>query len=203
MDETLTGEKTSFKCIVCCAVIIGGFWLGVDQEHVAGSLSVRGTFFGVAGSLLLALYTIRMKRTLPDVNQDVFLLSYYNNMYSIVLFIPLMLINGEHTAVFNYYEKLWDSVFWCSMTIGGLFGFAIGYFTTLQIKVTSPLTHNVSGTAKACVQTVLATYWFDETKAFLWWMSNIIVLTASAYYARLRQLDFSKEYKQQTQQFKV
>ncbi|XP_014482020.1 PREDICTED: GDP-fucose transporter 1 [Dinoponera quadriceps] len=198
----LLGEKTSFKCVMCCAVIIGGFWLGVDQEKVAGSLSVVGTLFGVAGSLLLALYSIRMKRTLPDVNQDVFLLSYYNNTYSIVILIPLMLINGEHTAVFNY-EKLWHPFFWLALTIGGLFGFAIGYFTALQVKVTSPLTHNISGTAKACAQTVLATYWFDETKTFLWWMSNIIVLTASAYYARVRQLSLSKEYKQQTQQFKV
>ncbi|EFN85987.1 GDP-fucose transporter 1 isoform X2 [Harpegnathos saltator] len=198
----LLGEKTSFKCIICCATIISGFWLGVDQEQVAGSLSVIGTFFGIAGSLLLALYTIHMKWTLPDVDQDVFLLSYCNNMYSIVIFIPLMLINGEHITVFNY-EKLWHPFFWCAITIGGLFGFAIGYFTTLQVKATSPLTHNISGTAKACAQTILATYWFNESKTFLWWMSNIIVLTASAYYARIRQLDLSKQYKLQTQQLKV
>ena len=40
--------------------------------------------------------------------------------------------------------------------------FAIGYVTGLQIKVTSPLTHNISGTAKAAAQTVLATQWFQE-----------------------------------------
>ena len=34
--------------------------------------------------------------------------------------------------------------------------------TGLQIKVTSPLTHNISGTAKAAAQTVLATQWFNE-----------------------------------------
>lgn len=89
------------------------------------------------------------------------------------------------------------------MAVGGIFGFAIGYFTMLQIKVTSPLTHNVSGTAKACAQTVLATYWYDEKKTVLWWISNIIVLTASATYARIRQLDLSKEYKLETQQLKV
>jgi GDP-fucose transporter C1 len=30
--------------------------------------------------------------------------------------------------------------------------------------VTSPLTHNISGTAKAAAQTVLATYWFHEVR---------------------------------------
>jgi GDP-fucose transporter C1 len=183
-------------------VIIFGFWLGVDQEHIAGSLSVVGTFFGVLGSLLLSLYSIRTKQTLPVVNQDIWLLSYYNNIYSIFIFIPLMIINGELTIVYNY-DKLGYSFFWGAMMIGGMFGFAIGYLTALQIKVTSPLTHNVSGTAKACAQTVLATYWFNEQKSFLWWISNIIVLTASAFYARIRQLDLSKEYKAIETQQKV
>lgn len=198
----LAGQKTSLKCTMCCAVIIAGFWLGVDQEHAVGSLSVVGTFFGVLGSLLLSLYSIRMKQTLPAVNQDIWLLSYYNNVYSIFIFIPLMIMNGELTTVCNY-EKLGDSFFWNALTIGGIFGFAIGYFTALQIKVTSPLTHNVSGTAKACAQTVLATYWYNEKKPFLWWVSNVIVLTASASYARIRQLDMSKEYKAETSLLKV
>ncbi|XP_071565215.1 GDP-fucose transporter 1 [Temnothorax nylanderi] len=198
----LLGQTTSLKCIACCAAIIAGFWLGVDQEHVAGSLSVLGTLFGVLGSLSLSLYSIRMKQTLPVVNQDIWLLSYYNNLYSIIIFIPLMIISGEHTTVYNY-EKLGHPLFWTAMTIGGVFGFAIGYFTALQIKVTSPLTHNVSGTAKACAQTVLATYWFNEKKSFLWWLSNTVVLTASAFYARIRQLELSKEYKIETQQLKV
>jgi len=183
-------------------VIIFGFWLGVDQEHIAGSLSIIGTFFGVLGSLLLSLYSIRTKQTLSVVNQDIWLLSYYNNMYSIFIFIPLMIINGELTTVYNY-EKLGYPFFWGTMMIGGMFGFAIGYLTALQIKVTSPLTHNVSGTAKACAQTILATYWFNEKKSFLWWISNVVVLTASAFYARIRQLDLSKEYKAIETQQKV
>ena len=47
--------------------------------------------------------------------------------------------------------------------------FGIGYVTGLQIKVTSPLTHNISGTAKAAAQTVLATHWFMEVGLALWW----------------------------------
>lgn len=34
----ILGEKTTTKCILCCAVIVFGFWLGVDQEHLAGKL---------------------------------------------------------------------------------------------------------------------------------------------------------------------
>ncbi|XP_024941923.1 GDP-fucose transporter 1 [Cephus cinctus] len=187
----ILGQKTSTGCIVCCGVIIMGFWLGVDQENVAGSLSILGTFFGVVGSLTLSLYSIYTKRILPFVNQEIWLLSYYNNIYSIVLFLPLMLISGEHIVVYNY-DKLYEPFFWLAITIGGLCGFAIGYVTALQIKVTSPLTHNISGTAKACAQTVLASYWFHEHKSVLWWTSNVIVLGGSAAYARIKQMDMEK-----------
>ncbi|XP_076240802.1 GDP-fucose transporter nac [Calliopsis andreniformis] len=200
----ILGEKTSTKCIACCAFIVTGFWLGVDQEHVAGSLSVLGTIFGVLGSLTLSLYSIHMKQVLPKLNQNIWLLSYYNNAYSVIIFLPLMIANGEHVTVYNY-DKIGSLFFWTAMIVGGVCGFAIGYVTALQIKVTSPLTHNISGTAKACAQTVLATYWFNEKKSFMWWISNIIVLGASATYARVRQLDLSKEYKnkEEKQQLKV
>lgn len=175
---------------MCCLVIIFGFWLGVDQESVAGSLSVIGTFFGVLGSLSLSLYSINTKKVLPTVNQNIWLLSYYNNVYTVGLFIPLILIEGEFQTVYNY-SKLTHLNFWLAMLLGGVCGFAIGYVTMLQIKVTSPLTHNISGTAKACVQTILATYWFNENKSLLWWLSNVIVLSASASYARIKQLDMN------------
>jgi hypothetical protein len=35
--SSFVGQKTSMQTITCCAVIVGGFWLGVDQESVAGN----------------------------------------------------------------------------------------------------------------------------------------------------------------------
>lgn len=49
------------------------------------------------------------------------------------------------------------------MCITGVMGFAIGLVTVMQIKATSPLTHNISGTAKAAVQSLMAFYiWGNE-----------------------------------------
>merc|ERR1712062_799985 len=79
------------------------------------------------------------------------------------------------------------------MTLGGVFGCGIGYVTGLQVKVTSPLTHNISGTAKAAAQTVLATHVNAEIKSFWWWVSNFVVLMGSAAYARVRQLEMASE----------
>lgn len=187
----LLGQVTSNRCKLCCGFIIFGFYLGVDQENLLGSFSLIGTIYGVVGSLMLSLYSIYTKKVLPSVNQEVWLLSYYNNAYSIILFIPLIVLNGELKALWNYSN--YDSTFfWVQMVVGGVCGFAIGYFTSLQIQVTSPLTHNISGTAKACAQTVIATQWYNETKNLLWWTSNFIVLGSSALYARFKQIEMEE-----------
>ena len=76
--------------------------------------------------------------------------------------------------------------FWSMMLISGIFGFAISYLTTWQIQVTSPLTHNISGTAKAAVQTILATIFSMQFKSLLWWLGNMMVVTGSVAYAYVR-----------------
>ncbi|KAJ8946917.1 hypothetical protein NQ314_008716 [Rhamnusium bicolor] len=120
----ILGERTSRRCVLCCAIIISGFWLGVDQENLSGSLSTAGFVFGILGSLSLSLFSIFTK------------------------------------------------------------------------KFTSALTHNISGTAKACAQTVLATYWYQETKSLLWWSSNMIVLVGSACYTWIKQIDMERRHRE-------
>lgn len=104
--------------------------------------------------------------------------------------------------VFNYVylNELW---FWGAMTIGGLCGFAIGFVTALQIKYTSALTHNISGTAKACAQTVIATSWYNESKTFLWWTSNYVVLFGSFLYARVKQVEMAKKHRDNEENSKI
>ncbi|XP_065569825.1 GDP-fucose transporter 1-like [Artemia franciscana] len=191
MTYIILKTKTSTGAFICCAVIVSGFWLGVDQEGSTGSLSVFGTFFGVMASLFVSLNAIYTKKVMPHVNDNIWLLTFYNNVNASLLFLPLMAIAGEIGAIRGF-DGFSDGVYWTKMILGGVFGFAIGYVTGLQIKVTSPLTHNISGTAKACAQTVIATYWYSEVKSGLWWLSNLIVLGGSAAYTRVRQIEMKK-----------
>ena len=54
-------------------------------------------------------------------------------------------------------SKLLSPLFWGAMTVLGGTGFAIGLVTVMQVKATSPLTHNISGTAKAAAQVLYNT----------------------------------------------
>ena len=63
-------------------------------------------------------------------------LTLYNNLNACVLFVPAMLLNSEPSVVLTS-EAARTTSFWAQMVVAGVFGFAIGYVTGLQIKVGS------------------------------------------------------------------
>ncbi|XP_067902674.1 GDP-fucose transporter 1 isoform X1 [Heterodontus francisci] len=191
LSYVILKQTTSFKAILCCGIIIGGFCLGLNQEDAAGSLSWTGVMFGVIASLCVSLNAIYTKKVLSAVDGSIWRLTYYNNVNACILFIPLIAITGELKTLYSF-DKMSSASFWGVMTLGGVFGFAIGYVTGLQIKFTSPLTHNVSGTAKACAQTVLAVSYYEEVKTFFWWTSNMLVLFGSFAYTWVKGLEMKK-----------
>lgn len=196
-------ETTSVSAIACCAIIITGFVLGVDQEsklkvsestnESKSSLSILGVVYGILASLFVSLNSIMTKKILPSVDGNVWMLTFYNNINGLILFAFLITAFGEIPIILSY-DGIFTSKFWLLMTLSGIFGVAIGFVTGLQIKVTSPLTHNISGTAKACAQTVLAVIWYNEVKSLMWWISNILVIYGSAAYTRVKQLEMSAKH---------
>jgi solute carrier family 35 (GDP-fucose transporter), member C1 len=97
------------------------------------------------------------KQVLPAVNDNQWVLTFVNNLNAVLLFIPLILYT-ETDTILEHWSKFFSPLFWAGMTLSGLLGFAIGTVTVMQIKATSPLTHNISGTAKAAVQSIMAFY---------------------------------------------
>lgn len=166
---------------------------GADQEKLLGSLSASGVLFGVLASMFVALNAIFTVNALKVVNKNIWTLTIYNNLLACLLFVPCMIVGEELPVLRANSRLLANTTFWSLMLVSGFFGFLIGYVTNLQIKYTSPLTHNISGTAKACAQTLLATYYYHESKTFSWWLSNAIVLLASSYYGRVRQREMARK----------
>ena len=145
----LLSQNTSLKTMCCLTIVIIGFFIGSNGEV---NFSFKGTIAGIASSLFVSLNSIYTKKVLPAVDNDHWRLTYYNNVNASLMFVPMILI-FEHTPVSIALTsgQFFSTIFWCAMIIAGFFGFAIGIVTVLQIKATSPLTHNISGTAKGKV----------------------------------------------------
>lgn len=189
----ILGKKTSMLALLCCTIIIAGFFMGVNQEGDLGSFSMIGTIYGVIASACVALNSIYTKKILPKVEGDIWKLTYYNNVNASIIFIPLIVLAGELKTL-NEFPLLYSAKFWFPMTVAGAFGFAMGYVVGLQIDVTSPVTHNISGVAKACCQTVIAVIWYHQSKTVLWWISNLLVLFGTSAYAFVKSMEMKKAH---------
>uniref|UniRef100_A0A914X2S3 Uncharacterized protein n=1 Tax=Plectus sambesii TaxID=2011161 RepID=A0A914X2S3_9BILA len=60
------------------------------------------------------------------------------------------------------------------------------------MQMTSPLTHIISGTAKAAAQTARAVSWWEELKPLFWYLNNAIVLFGSAAYTNIQAKEMDK-----------
>lgn len=187
-------QSVSLRTITCCAIIVGGFMLGIDQEGKSVDLSIVGVVFGVLASLCVSLNAIFTKKVLPAVEGNLWRLQLYNNINAAVMLVLLSIVFGE-VPVLQQFPHWLQPFFWTMMLSAGVFGIAIGYVSGLQIKVTSPLTHNVSGTAKACAQTIIAIIVNSEVKSFLWWGSNAMVLGGSTAYTfvKMKEMEWAEK----------
>ena len=95
---------------------------------------------------------------LAVVDDNHWRLTFYNNLNASLLFLPLIYWYESDVLREAAGVQLTNGIFWVAMCVAGFFGFSIGIVTVLQIKATSPLSHNISGTAKAAVQSMMAFY---------------------------------------------
>jgi GDP-fucose transporter C1 len=89
------GESTSRNAIIACAVVVFGYVLGVDGEI---NFSWAGVFFGAASSCCLSLYSIFVKKYMTVLNNDSWLLLYYNNVNAMIVMPLISLAFGEYGA---------------------------------------------------------------------------------------------------------
>ena len=178
------GTETSKLTCATLGFIILGFYLGIEGEV---NFSLIGTICGVVSSVFVSLNGIYTKKILPKVDGDKSLLLYYNNVNGAILFFPLIIL-FESSLLQEHYMKLFSISFWIAMTATGLMGFGIGLVTVMQVKYTSPLTHNISGTAKAACQSLLAFYIWGNEATFRGVLGILIVIFGSGLYTWVQMM---------------
>jgi solute carrier family 35 (GDP-fucose transporter), member C1 len=178
-SSVMLGSSSSTRVMVCLGIVILGFFMGSSGEL---NFSLKGTLAGILSSLFVSLNSIYTKKVLPVVDNDHWKLTFYNNVNACILFMPLILIFEHQQLAAAFGKQFLSPVFWGAMLVAGFFGFAIGIVTVLQIKATSPLSHNISGTAKAAVQSMLAFYIWKNPATVMGVLGIFVVLGGSLAY---------------------
>lgn len=188
-DFVVLGQKTSLPAMLCCGLVVSGFLLGNQQEI---RWSLQGVVFGVLASFFVAMNAIYVKKKFPLVDNNPWKLTLYNNLNASLLFIPLILGFGEPTIIATS-PNIVTAKFWSMMIAGGVFGICISFAVAAQIKYTSPLTHNVSATAKAAAQTVLGLIVYKNPITFWGGASVAVILFGSMFYTLVRRSEMKKK----------
>lgn len=179
---TILKKAVSRWIVGCCLLVATGFFLGIDQEKVMGSLSVQGVAFGVASSVFIALTGIFTKTALDVFERNEIKLTLCTNAIAIVIFIPVVLLTGQLSAALSS-GQLADQYFWVFLLVSGALGTMMAWISAVQINVTSPVTHHISANTKAILQTLIAVVYYHETKSGLWWVSVVLVVIGACSYA--------------------
>lgn len=90
-------SRPSLRIILACVVVTLGFFVGVflDGTHV----SLVGVSFGVVSSVITATHSVVIKQSLNVVNGSALLLSWYTNLLSAIVLVPIIFLAGEVPGV--------------------------------------------------------------------------------------------------------
>lgn len=91
--------RPSFLVLLACSVVTMGFFVGVFLDGT--KVSTLGIFFGVTSSMITAMHSVVIKRSLEVVKGSALHLSWYTNLFSALLLIPILLLNGEGPGVYD------------------------------------------------------------------------------------------------------
>lgn len=145
----LNTRFTSMEAVACVLVTMGLVIGALDPS----TLSFFGVLTGTLGSVFWAINSVGIKKSLQNLDQ--WTLLYYNNLLSLPMFIPAILLAGEGPSLFDLpFSFSSISAVWIPILFSGLFAFAMNLAVFYCIKLTSPVTYNIVGTVKACIQSL-------------------------------------------------
>ncbi|GJE98723.1 transporter family [Phanerochaete sordida] len=181
--------RPSFMVLFACSLVTFGFFIGVFLDGTP--VSLVGISFGVASSMITAMHSVVIKKSLEVVKGSALHLSWYTNLFSAVLLLPLLLLAGEgpgvssllfgaHIVPAGGVSPL--STFLWGSAITGVFGFLMSIASLLSIKVTSPITHMVSSAVRGVAASILGVWLFHDIISTGRASSIATILLGSVFY---------------------
>ena len=90
-------SRPSLRILSACLLVTMGFFVGVFLDGT--KVSLIGVTFGVLSSMITAIHSVVIKRSLDVVKGSALHLSWYTNLYSAVALAPIIVIAGEVPAI--------------------------------------------------------------------------------------------------------
>eukprot|EP00920_Eleutheroschizon_duboscqi_P015990 GHVT01037516.1.p1 GENE.GHVT01037516.1~~GHVT01037516.1.p1 ORF type:complete len:533 (+),score=74.31 GHVT01037516.1:4034-5632(+) len=178
-------QKQSKPTMLACAVVVLGFIIGALDPT---TLTFLGVLFGAISSFFQALYNVMIKKALVHVNNDTNRLLMYNLIVSSILFFPACLLAGESQAFFDIPKPSHVDFYsvWIGIIGSGILATVLNLATYLCVKVTSPLTFNIVGMTKACIQSVGGIVFLGDIVTLQSLVGIILTLVGSATYSQVK-----------------
>jgi len=190
--------RPSLRILLACSVVTLGFFVGVFLDAVP--IALLGIVFGVASSAITAVHSVVIKKSLDVVKGSAMHLSWYTNLLSAVVMIPLIVLAGEVPAITSLFFGS-NNVFptpgelselhtfvWGSL-ITGVLGFLMSLASLLSIKVTSPITHMISSAVRGVASSLLAMWLFGDVISTGRASSIAIILGGSIWYTWVKNIE--------------
>ncbi|OBZ66450.1 GDP-fucose transporter 1 [Grifola frondosa] len=192
----LLHSRPSLRIFLACFIVTLGFFIGVFLDGTP--ISLVGVSFGVTSSMITALHSVVIKRSLDVVHGSALHLSWYTNLLSAVVLSPLVVVVGELPDVVQLLfgpneagpgELSTLSTFALGSAITGVFGFLMSLASLLSIKVTSPITHMVSSAVRGVAASFLGMWLFHDIISTGRASSIAIILLGSIFYTWIKHLE--------------
>eukprot|EP00922_Rhytidocystis_sp_ex-Travisia-forbesii_P052212 GHVS01077483.1.p1 GENE.GHVS01077483.1~~GHVS01077483.1.p1 ORF type:complete len:464 (-),score=37.88 GHVS01077483.1:243-1634(-) len=192
LSYLILGTSVSFKAGAACAVVMSGFFVGSMDPQ---TLSLLGIGTGVMASLFQAFYMVQIKSALAHLNDDQNILLFYNLLLSSLIFFPVIFLAGEGNFINELpLSTMHPSFFstWSLLISSGLTGILLTIATYWCVRVTSPVTYNIVGYAKSCLQSVAAIVLLGDIVTARSLLGIMLTLAGSFWYSRAKMAEMKE-----------
>ncbi|KAL7284538.1 hypothetical protein ACG7TL_001830 [Trametes sanguinea] len=192
----LLHSRPSLRILGACAVVTLGFFVGVFLDGT--SVSLVGITFGVLSSMITAMHSVVIKKSLDVVHGSALHLSWYTNLLSAIVLAPALVLVGELPGVMKLLfgpnenevgQMSTLATFIMGSLITGTFGFLMSLASLMSIKVTSPITHMVSSAVRGVAAYLLGVLLFHDAVTTGRVSSIAIILLGSIWYTWIKHVE--------------
>ncbi|KAH9886237.1 hypothetical protein C8Q73DRAFT_795416 [Cubamyces lactineus] len=188
--------RPSLRILLACAVVTTGFFVGVFLDGT--KVSLVGVTFGVLSSMITAVHSVVIKKSLDVVHGSALHLSWYTNLLSAIVLAPTLVLAGELPGVLKLLfgpnenaegQMSTLTTFIMGSIITGAFGFLMSLASLMSIKVTSPITHMVSSAVRGVAASLLGVWLFHDVVTQGRASSIAIILLGSIWYTWVKHVE--------------